>query len=99
MRIGKWAAMAAIVCSGIVVNVAAASATTDATASDCRDAARQVKTALASNQQSPNYSEALKEKNNGSSFCVHEMFADGVTHYNAALKLLGVSKNSQASAN
>ncbi|MBI3678206.1 MAG: hypothetical protein HY243_16475 [Proteobacteria bacterium] len=99
MRIGKWAAAVAIVCSGIVANMAAAGATTDATASNCRDAARQVKTALASNAQSPNYSAATKEKNNGASFCVHEMYADGVAHYDNALKLLGASKSSQASAN
>jgi hypothetical protein len=97
MRIAKWAATAAIVMGGLAVNVAMANATTEASAASCREAARQVKSALDSNQQSPNYEAALHEKNNGASFCVHEMFADGMTHYNAALKLLGASTNSQAS--
>jgi hypothetical protein len=93
MRIGKWAAAAAIVLSGVAVNAVAVSATTEATARGCHDAARQLDAALQSNQQSPNYADAVKEKNNAASFCVHEMYSAGMVHYNNALKLLGAGKN------
>lgn len=90
MRIGKWAAAVAIVTSALIANAAAA--TTEVSASDCRDAAREVKAALASNAQSPNYSDAVREKNNANGFCIHEMYSQGVDHYNNALKLLGANK-------
>ena len=55
--------------------------------------ADQVKAALAANAQSPNYQEAVKEKQNGQSFCTESFYQYGVNHYSHALQLLGASKN------
>jgi hypothetical protein len=55
--------------------------------------ADQVKTALASNSQSPNYQEAVKEKNNGQSFCNESFYQYGINHFSHALQLLGANKN------
>jgi hypothetical protein len=86
----KLTAAAAILCSTFVAG--AANATT-ATANSCFDMAQQVKAALAANAQSPNYQDALKEQNNGQSFCSESFYQYGINHYSRALTLLGASKN------
>lgn len=59
--------------------------------SNCVSLASQVKTALASNQQSANYDAAVKESHFGRDFCANAQPKMGTAHYAQALKLLGVS--------
>ncbi len=89
MRKSKWAVSAAIVAAGLAFNVATANAAQAADVHDCRDTARQVKTALEGKEQVSGYSDAVKERNNGRDFCNAGMYGVGVSHYKAALKLLG----------
>jgi hypothetical protein len=63
----------------------------DASASTCVSLASQVRTALASNQQSANYEAAVKESRYGRDFCANAQPRVGTAHYAQALKLLGVS--------
>jgi hypothetical protein len=90
MRNLKLAAGAAIVCSTLIAGAANAAS---ATSTGCFDMAEQVKAALAANPQSPNYQEAVQEKNNGLSFCTHDLYQYGINHYSHALTLLGANKN------
>jgi hypothetical protein len=92
MRNLKLAAGAAILCSTLVAGATAAVAQ-EATAANCHEMADQVNAALAANAQSPNYQEAVKEKNNGLSFCTENFFRYGIDHYSHALTLLGVNKS------
>jgi outer membrane murein-binding lipoprotein Lpp len=90
MRNLKLAAGAAILCSALVAGAANAASPT---AAGCFDMAQQVKTALAANTQSSNYQEAMKEQNNGLSFCSESFYQYGINHYSHALTLLGVNKS------
>ena len=58
---------------------------------DCAEQGQKVNTALAANQQSPQYQDALKEAHNGRDFCLNGYYKVGLTHYANALKMLGVS--------
>jgi hypothetical protein len=92
MRNLKLATGVAVLCSVLMAGATAAMADTP-TAASCLDMADQVKTALASNSQSPNYQEAVKEKNNGQSFCNESFYQYGINHFSHALQLLGANKN------
>jgi hypothetical protein len=92
MRNLKLAAGVAILCSTLAAATTSALADS-ATAASCHDMAEQVSAALAANAQSPNYQEAVKEKNNGLSFCTESFYQYGINHYNHALSLLGASKS------
>ena len=78
------------------VTVASANAQQVANVESCLGAATQVKTALASSQQSTNYEAAMKERNYGLSYCNSGFYEKGVSHYNRALQLLGVAQNADA---
>lgn len=92
MRNLKLATGVAILCSALTAGATSAMADS-ATAANCYNMEEQVNAALAANAQSPNYQEAVKEKNNGLSFCTKSFFQYGINHYNHALTLLGASKN------
>jgi hypothetical protein len=90
MRNLKLATGVAFLCSALAAGAANAAAPT---ANGCFDMAQQVKAALASNAQSPNYQEAVKEQNNAQSFCNESFYQYGINHYSHALTLLGASKS------
>ena len=61
--------------------------------SQCVKLAGQVNEALAGNTQSPSYSAAAREKSYGRDYCATGLYAQGVTHYAQALRLLGAEKS------
>lgn len=62
------------------------------TISDCRDMAKQVKTALTEHAQSANYHNAVVEEQFGQQLCTRGFGHDGVIHYAKALELLQANK-------
>jgi len=80
------------------VTVASANAQQVANVQTCLNVAAQVKTALGTNTQSPNYEAAMKERNYGLAFCNSSFYAKGIDHYNRALALLGATQNADMSA-
>jgi hypothetical protein len=96
MRSVKFAALAAAVCVGLGVTAASAADQQVASVQTCLSLATQVKTALEANAQSPNYDDAVKEKKYGLEFCNASFYAKGVSHYDRALQLLGVSDKADA---
>jgi hypothetical protein len=69
-----------------------AGATETANVTTCLQMASQVKTALEGNMQSANYDAAKKEQGYGRDFCTNSFYARGISHYDQALKLLGVAQ-------
>lgn len=64
----------------------------------CVKLAGQVSQALASSAQSPSYDAAKKEKGYGRDYCASGLYAQGTTHYAAALKLLGAEKSASSTS-
>jgi len=89
MRKTITVASAALFCSGLALTGAQAD---DASLSQCRDLAQQVRTALDGNQQNPNYYDANRAQRSGQDFCAHGFYKTGVANYQAALKLLGTGQ-------
>jgi hypothetical protein len=82
----------AVAAATICMTLAASSAFAEESGlSGCVNMEQQVKTALASNQQSPNYDAANKEQNYGRQYCTNTFYAQGIDHYDRALALLGTS--------
>ena len=96
MRSVKIAAVVAAACIGLGVTAASADQQV-ASVQTCLSLANQVKTALDANAQSPNYDDAVKERKYGMEFCNASFYAKGISHYNRALQLLGVSDKADAS--
>ncbi len=92
MRNVKRTAGLAVLSAGLAFAAAPAKATDTASLSGCTTMQTQVRTALQSNAQSPNYESALKEQRYGLEFCSNGFYQNGVSHYEQALKLLGVDK-------
>jgi hypothetical protein len=82
----------------LCATIASADAQQVANVQTCLSVASQVKTALDANQQSPNYSAAMKERNTGLLYCNSAFYAKGVDHYNRALALLGGQSADSAAA-
>ena len=62
-----------------------------ATTQTCLQLSHQVSDALDSHQDSANYKAAKSEQSIGKNACLSGMFAEGATHYQSALQLLGVT--------
>jgi hypothetical protein len=92
MRNLSIAASAAVLCGSLAFGAASANAEETASMSGCLDMASQVKNALASNEQSSSYRDAVKQQGYGRDFCANGLYKNGVAHYAEALRLLGVSK-------
>jgi len=92
MRNVKWMAGLVILTGAFAFAASPAGATDTASLSGCASLQDQVKTALQSNAQSPNYENAVKEQRYGLEFCSNGFYQNGVSHYSEALKLLGVDK-------
>jgi hypothetical protein len=89
MRNHKWIAIA-VLTSAMAFGAGAASAeTVAATGGGCAHMAAQVNAAMESNAQSPNLEQARHEKNDAMSFCSNQLYAQGISHYQRALDLLG----------
>lgn len=76
----------------LALGIMSANAADAATRQTCLETAHQVQSALDANQQSPNYSDAKRERRNGLEFCNAGMYQKGVDHYQQALKLLEPAK-------
>jgi hypothetical protein len=63
----------------------------DVGAKDCSQMFKQVKAALETATPGDATSAARIEANNGKNMCTIRLYAQGVAHYNQALKLLGKS--------
>jgi hypothetical protein len=85
MRIAKQAALIAAI--SLTVIASAATAATEEDATSCRQAGRQVYTAL-KDDQSANAEAARKEANVALEFCHSGFYQQGVAHYAKALELL-----------
>jgi len=93
MRSFKMAASLAVLCASVAFGAASAGAAEMASLSSCINLEDQVKAALASKTQSPNYTEAQRERISARTFCTSGFYKNGVDHYNQALKLLGVGQS------
>lgn len=62
----------------------------------CIKAGDQVREVLNKNQHSPNYYNAKKMQRAGLEFCNTGMYKQGMSHYSAALKLLGANQTAAA---
>jgi hypothetical protein len=89
----RYMILAAGVVAGVGLGALNASAEQSASLSGCINMADQVKSALATNSQSPSYHEAVKQQGYGRDFCANGLYQHGVDHYAQALKLLGAQKN------
>ena len=85
--------LAAGVVASLGIGAFGASAAQSASLSGCMDMADQVKSALASNADSANYHEAVKQQGYGREFCGSGLYQNGIDHYTQALKLLGAQKS------
>jgi hypothetical protein len=64
--------------------------------SACVKLAGEVNQALANSTESSSHDAAAKEKIAGRDYCATGLYAQGVTHYAQALKLLGAEKASSS---
>jgi len=76
-------------CATLALGAAAANAET-ATVSSCLQAQSKVASALATDS-SANHDEAVKESHYGRDYCSNSFYAQGMAHYQRAMKLLGIS--------
>jgi hypothetical protein len=89
MRSVKTATLA--ICAMAMIGTTSAFANGNVTSSDCRAKQQQVEAALEANASSTNYAAAVKERDTARTDCTASQYAWGVSHYDAALKLLGTS--------
>jgi len=89
MRALKWTAGAAAICASAGLFAISATAANAANVSDCLQAAREVRTAIESNQGSANLNDALRQQRYGLEFCNSGLYKQGTAHYSEALRLLG----------
>ncbi|MGD0190481.1 MAG: hypothetical protein ABSD74_07055 [Rhizomicrobium sp.] len=92
MRFVHLAASIAVL-SGTLALAVPASAQDSANLGTCATMQDQVKAALSSNSQSPNYENAVKEQRYGLEFCSEGFYRNGAAHYSQALRLLGAQQN------
>ncbi|HUB86141.1 MAG TPA: hypothetical protein VL971_10640 [Rhizomicrobium sp.] len=91
MRNIRSISIAALALCAMTATGALADDTTAAPERNCATMAKQVKTALDSNQNSSNFAEASREKEFGADYCSRLMNKTGMAHYARALTLLGAS--------
>ena len=96
MRLLSIAAAAVALSLGAAAMAAPAAAEESGNLSSCVKLAGEVNQALANNAQSSSYEAAKKEKSYGRDYCATGLYAQGVTHYAQALKLLGAEKSSSS---
>jgi len=93
MRLLSTAATTIAFSLGIAAFTLPAGAEQTGNLSTCVKLADEVNQALAANSQSSSYNDATKEKGYGRDYCNAGLYAQGITHYADALKLLGVEKS------
>lgn len=93
MQFVKISACAAAIAFGLGLTMASAADTQVANVNSCLKLSSQVRSALDSNQQSANYDAAKKEGNFGRDYCTNGFYAQGISHYERALQILGVPVN------
>ena len=86
----KKIAGAALVSLGLTL-VASGAVAQPPNTQTCLAMQHQVADALASHQQDANYQAARDQQSLGKTYCMGNMYSDGVGHYGKALQLLGVS--------
>ena len=92
MRYLNFAASLAILSGTFAFTAVSASAEGTDNLAGCASMQQQVKSALDSNAQSPNYHSAVKEQRYGLEFCSQGLYRNGVSHYAEALKLLSAQQ-------
>ena len=93
MRYINLAASFVVLSGTLAFAASSAGAAQTASLSGCTELQDQVKSALESNAQSPNYHEAVKQQRYGVEFCSNGFYQNGVAHYTEALKLLGADRS------
>jgi len=94
MRNLKWTAGAAAICASVGLFANSATAANAATLSDCLHSAREVRTAIESNQGSAKLDDAQRQQRYGLEFCNRGFYQQGTAHYAEALRILGASDKS-----
>lgn len=92
----KPAASAVIILTVLAFGAAPASAG-QANNLSCMQVSKDVRTALDSNKNSPNYKAAMSKRNQGLFACNSGFYKLGMAHYAAALKLLGSTNETSSS--
>ena len=90
MSISKIAA-AILVAGGVAAYGTSATANEAATPLSCMKISKQVKDALATHQQGSAFESATQEQKTGADYCMKGFYKAGMSHYEAALKLIGGS--------
>lgn len=94
MRTLKWTAGAVAICVGATVFAVSTTAASAANVNDCVRSGKEVRTALASNQDSPKSQDARKQQRYGLQYCNQGLYRQGLAHYAEALRLLGAGGKS-----
>lgn len=98
MRTLKWTAGVAAICASAGFFAVSATAANAATVSDCLHSAREVRQAIAHNQNSPKLDDAQRQQRYGLEYCNRGFYKRGTAHYSAALNLLGANGKSWGEA-
>lgn len=90
MSISKIAA-AILVAGGVAAYGTSATASEPATSLNCLKMSKQVKDALYTHQQGAAYDSAVQEQKTATDYCTKGFYKAGMSHYEAALKIIGGS--------
>lgn len=90
----KWFTGAAAASAGLCMLAISASAANAASLTNCLHSAKDVRAAMAQNQNSPKLEEAQRQQRYGLEFCNRGFYDKGVAHYAMALKMLGAESKS-----
>ncbi len=92
MRKMKLVAAAVTLCAGAGMFAISANAAEPANLSGCLQAAKNVRTAIAQNQNSAKIRDAKRQQRYGLQFCNRGFHMKGLSHYSAALKMLDATQ-------
>lgn len=90
----KWTMGAATMCAGLAMFAMSATAANASGLTDCLHSAKNVRTAIAQNQDSPKLDDAQRQQRYGLEFCNRGFYKKGMAHYAQALKMLGADQKS-----
>ncbi len=90
MSISKIAA-AILIVGSVAAYGTSATANEAATSLNCLKMSKQVKDALYTHQQGSAYDSATQEQKTGADYCMKGFYKAGMSHYEAALKIIGGS--------
>ncbi|HEY4124055.1 MAG TPA: hypothetical protein VGM36_05540 [Rhizomicrobium sp.] len=94
MSISKIAA-AMLIAGGVAAYGTSATANEAATSLNCMKMSKQVKDALYSHPQFSAHDAAEQEQKTGADYCMKGFYKAGMTHFEAALKIIGGSATAE----